>query len=114
MFLVFGVTRDVAKKTARKKCTLVEGFGKNMIQLTQAQYEQKVDALTLSLYKSMKPVKLSHSLSSPTRAKEFLKLVQQQAECRDLTIRYRKPTGKFNPKTKKPMMAMTIYQGEML
>ncbi|WP_259397236.1 hypothetical protein [Shewanella sp. SG41-4] len=59
----------------------------------------------------MKAQKLSHSLSTPRLAQQYAELTKAQEQCRDIEIRYRKPTGAINPKTKKEVLEWSTYIG---
>jgi hypothetical protein len=59
----------------------------------------------------MKPQKLSHSLSTPSLAKQYSELTKAQEMCRDIQIRYRRPTEAIDPKTKKEIMEWATYIG---
>ena len=111
MFFVYGVSMTIAKKEADKKCSQYEGAHPNRRELSQAEYQAKLDEMTKAKFETMKPQRLSHSLSTPTLCKLYIELSNRTDNCRDLHVRYRKPTGKVNPKTKKPTMAWVVFEG---
>lgn len=114
MFYVYGISLGVAKKLARKKCSTSVGYGANRRDLSPTEYEQKLKELTLANFEKMKPQKLSHSLSTPTLYQQYIELAKTQEPHKELHIRYRKPTGKVHPKTKRPMFSWEVYNGEQL
>lgn len=109
MFFVFGVTESIVKKAADKKCSRFTGAYPNRRELTIEEYQQKLAKTRDDLFAKMKPQKLSHGLSTPSLAKQYAELTKAQERCRDIEIRYRKPTGAINPKTKKDVLEWTIY-----
>lgn len=114
MFFVYGISMDIAKKLARKKCSTTDGYGVNRRELSPAEYERKLEELALANFEKMKPQKLSHSLSTPTLCQQYIALAKTQEPHKELHIRYRKPTGKVNPKTKKALFSWEVYNGEQL
>lgn len=114
MFFVYGVSMTLAKKDAAKKCSQFEGTYPHRRELSPVEYQAKLEQMAVANYETMRPQKLSHSLSTPALCSQFIALVQRQDQCRDLHIRYRKPSGKVNPKTKKPIISWVTYNGEML
>ena len=113
MFFVYGVSMTLARKEAAKKCSLYEGTYPNRRELSPTEYQAKLTEMAEAKYEKMRPQKLSHSLSTPALCSQFIALAQRQDQCRDLHIRYRKPTGKVNPKTKKEIIAWEVYNGEI-
>ncbi|MGI2121948.1 hypothetical protein ACRN9J_07110 [Shewanella baltica] len=113
MFFVYGVSMILAKKEAAKKCSQYEGAHPNRRELTLAEYQAKLEKMTKTKFETMKPQKLSHSLSTPSLCKEYIELAKRSGDCRDLHVRYRKPTGKVNPKTKKEIVSWVVYNGEI-
>ena len=109
MFFVFGVTESIVKKAADKKCSRFTGAYPNRRELTIEEYQQKLAKNRDELYAKMKAQKLSHGLSTPSLAKQYAELTKPQELCRDIEIRYRKPTGTTNPKTKKDVLEWTTY-----
>ncbi len=109
MFYVYGVSLSIAETAARKQQSKFGGSGKNRRELTPGEHEEKVKKLTKLNFKRMKPQRLSHSLATPTFCRQYIQLAKQQEDCRDLQIRYRKPTKKVNPKTKKEVMVWATY-----
>lgn len=112
MFFVYGVSITLAKKQAAKKCSTSVGAHPNRRELSQAEYQAKLNEMAQHLFDTMKPQRLSHSLSTPTLCKQYIELSKRTDNCRDLHVRYRKPTDKVNPKTKKPIMAWVVFNGE--
>ena len=102
MFYVFGVSITAARQLALRTTNRLVSDGKGKRRLSDAEFEQKVQENTLIKYDEMKPVKLSHSLSTPSLCKDYIKLALTQGKHRNFSIRYREPTGKINPKTRKP------------
>ncbi|MEL4303155.1 hypothetical protein ACE02Z_16275 [Shewanella xiamenensis] len=113
MFFVYGVSMTLARKEAAKKCSQYEGTYPNRRELSPAEYQAKLEKMAAEKFEKMRPQKLSHSLSTPALCSQYIALAQRQDKCRDLHIRYRKPTGKVNPKTKKEVIAWEVYNGEM-
>lgn len=113
MFFVYGVSMTIAKKEAAKKCSLYEGAHPKRRELSPAEYQAKLDEMALAKFEQMKPQKLSHSLSTPSLCAQYIELAKKQDQCRDLHVRYRKPTGKVNPKTKKEIVSWVVYNGEI-
>lgn len=113
MFFVYGVSMTIAKKEAAKKCSLYEGAHPNRRELSPTEYQSKLDEMALAKFEQMKPQKLSHSLSTPALCAQYIELAKKQDKCRDLHVRYRKPTGKANPKTKKEIVGLVVYNGEI-
>ncbi|MFT5725810.1 MAG: hypothetical protein ACI9JN_002940 [Bacteroidia bacterium] len=111
MFYVFGVSETLVKKAADKKCSKFVSSYPNKRELTPDEYQQKLIKTRDELFKQMKPQKLSHSLSTPSLAKQYSELTKAQEKCRDIEIRYRKPTGTTNPKTKKEVLEWATYIG---
>ncbi|WP_137225326.1 hypothetical protein [Shewanella sp. MEBiC00475] len=109
MFFVFGVSETLVKKAADKKCSKFVNSYPNKRELTPDEYQQKLIITREELFKKMKPQKLSHSLSTPSLAKQYSELTKAQEMCRDIEIRYRKPTGTINPKTKKEVLEWATY-----
>jgi hypothetical protein len=89
MFFVFGVSETIVKKAADKKCSRFTGTYPNRRELSLEEYQQKL---------------------SKTRDDLFAKMKAQE-RCRDIEIKYRKPTGAVNPKTKKDVLEWTTYIG---
>ncbi|WP_259649561.1 hypothetical protein [Shewanella sp. MBTL60-007] len=102
---------SIARKAALKKVLTYEGSGDNRRELSQEEYEKQVKEQTQANFNKMKPQRLSHSLSTPNLCAEFIELANTQEQHKHLQIRYRKPTGKLNPKTKKPQMSWEVYTG---
>jgi hypothetical protein len=111
MFFVFGVSEAIVKKAAAKKCSKFTGTYPNKRELTPDEYQNQLTKTRAELFKKMKPQKLSHSLSTPSLAKQYSELTKAQEQCRDIEIRYRKPTGAINPKTKKDFLEWATYIG---
>jgi hypothetical protein len=111
MFFVFGVSETLVKKAAEKKCSRFAGTYPNKRELTIDEYQKKLAKTRDELFAKMKAQKLSHSLSTPSLARQYAELTKAQEQCRDIEIRYRKPTGAVNPKTKKDVLEWTTYIG---
>jgi hypothetical protein len=111
MFFVFGVSETMVKKAADKKCSRFTGTYPNRRELSLEEYQQKLSKTRDDLFAKMKAQKLSHSLSTPSLAKQYAELTKAQEQCRDIEIRYGKPTGLTNPKTKKDVLEWTTYIG---
>lgn len=111
MFFVFGVSETLVKKAADKKCSRFTGTYPNRRELTIDEYQQKLAKTRDELFAKMKAQKLSHSLSTPSLARQYAELTKAQEQCRDIEIRYRKPTGAINPKTKKEVLEWATYVG---
>jgi len=108
MFFVFGVSKTLALNTAKKKTKLWTGTGKNRKDLAPDEYENLVKANAQNLFEKIKPQKLSHSLSTPELCRNYIALANKNEDHRDLHIKYRVPTGKINPKTKREIMEWKI------
>jgi hypothetical protein len=111
MFFVYGISMSVAKKLARKKCRVTEGHGSNRREMTATEYEQKLAEMAQIIFEKMKPQKLSYSLSTPSLCKQYIELAKRQEPHKELHIRYRKPSGSVNPKTKKEVFCWEVYRG---
>ncbi|WP_372941762.1 hypothetical protein [Shewanella sp.] len=99
------------KKAADKKCSRFTGVYPNRRELSLEEYQQKLSKTRDDLFAKMKIQKLSHGLSTPSLAKQYAELTKAQERCRDIEIKYRKPTGAVNPKTKKEVLEWTTYIG---
>jgi len=111
MFFVFGVSETIVKKAADKKCSRFTGTYPNRRELSLEEYQQKLSKTRDDLFAKMKAQKLSHGLSTPSLARQYAELTKAQEKCRDIEIRYRKPTGTTNPKTKKDVLEWATYIG---
>jgi hypothetical protein len=109
MFYVYGVTETLVKQVAVKKTSKFTGTYPNKKELTPEEYQQKLAERQGALFEKMKPQKLSHSLSTPSLAQQYVELTKAQEQHRDLEIRYKKPTGVINPKTKKEVLEWATY-----
>jgi hypothetical protein len=111
MFYVYGVSMTLARKVAKKKCSTHDGVHPNRRLLTPEEYQAKLVEMTAERYKKMKPQRLSHSLSTPSLCSQYIALANTQEAHRDLHVRYRKSTGKTNPKTRKEIFSWVVYTG---
>ena len=112
MFFVYGVSMTIAKKEAAKKCSLYEGVRPKRRELSPAEYQAKLDEMTKAKFETMKPQRLSHSLSTPALCQQYIVLAMTQEAHRDVHIRYHKLSDKVNPKTKKPIINLVVFNGE--
>ncbi len=77
MFFVYGVSMTIAKKEAAKKCSVYEGVQPKRRELSPAEYQAKLDEMTKAKFETMKPQKLSHSLSTPSLCAQYIELAKK-------------------------------------
>ncbi|MGE6315897.1 hypothetical protein ACQKC1_08925 [Shewanella baltica] len=94
MFFVYGVSMTIAKKEAAKKCSLYEGVRPKRRELSPAEYQAKLDEMATAKFETMKPQKLSHSLSTPSLCAQYIELAKKTGPmprpARSLPQTYRK------------------------
>lgn len=107
-FAVFGMTRDYARQAALKNTsTVMFEPGSNVLgsggrrEMKESEWLEAVDAQADRLFKSKRLVQLSGMFDAPQFAADFIKLVREQCESRDLIIKYRHKVKKEG-KAKKP------------
>jgi hypothetical protein len=116
-FAVFGASMDFCLKTARKKVKMTKGFGKNLQQLTQAEWEEAVQTYAEKLFEDYAtgkkvPVQISGNMTTPNAAKDFIALAKKTSMVAALRIYQRQPVkGRINPRTKEPVMKFQPYRG---
>lgn len=96
-FAVFGMTRDYAYQHAFKntptvvfeKTSNVLGGGEPR-DLTESEWLAAVDANTEKMLKSKRVTQLSQLFDTPHFASDYIRLLRQRGECRDLIIRYKR------------------------
>jgi len=109
MFFVFGVSRFEAVKNANKSTSIYHKGG----QYSDEEFRKIIKNKSDIAFDKMKAEKISGSFSTPSLAMDFIKIARESPDdFRDLKIKYRKPTGKINAKTKKNVMEWVIYCGE--
>ena len=82
MFFVYGVSMTIAKKEAAKKCSVYEGVQPKRRELSPAEYQAKLDEMAKAKFETMKPQKLSHSLSThslstPSLCAQYIELAKK-------------------------------------
>ena len=112
MFFVYGVSMTLAKNQAAKKCSTSVGAHPKRRQLSPDEYQAKLNDMAQHLFETMKPQRLSHSLSTPALCQQYIVLAMTQEAHRDVHIRYHKLSDKVNPKTKKPIINLVVFNGE--
>lgn len=107
-FAVFGMTRDYARQAALKNTpTVMFESGLNVLGgggrrvLTESEWLEAVAARTDRVFKSGRAVQLSRLFDAPQFAEDFIRLLREQCETRDLIIKYRHKVKKEG-KAKKP------------
>lgn len=96
-FAVFGMTRYYASQAALKNTptTMIErgsnvlGGGGAVRTLSQAEWLIEVEAHADRLFKSKRCVQLSEPFDTPHFADDFIGLLRNHGECRDLIIKYK-------------------------
>ncbi|MBV2127954.1 hypothetical protein [Arsukibacterium indicum] len=77
MFAVFGISYKKARAKAIKLTKKTTGKGKELRQLTPAEYDEALNAATEKYMQQMKPVILSGEFSQPTICDEFIAMAEK-------------------------------------
>jgi len=107
-FAVFGMTRGYAMADARKR-TPTHRFEKDKdgkrfrVEMTSEEWEAAVQARADSIMGGARVAQLCQPFDAPQFAREFIRLMREQQECRDLRIRAKaiKKDGSGRPLTHK-------------
>ncbi|SDS24705.1 hypothetical protein SAMN05216198_1529 [Halopseudomonas litoralis] len=86
-FAVFGMTRGYAISSARRQVpTRIRGE-----DLTPEEWEAAVNIRADAIMNGSRIIQLCKPFDAPQFAHEFIRLMREQEECRDLCIRARAP-----------------------
>ncbi|MAD75126.1 MAG: hypothetical protein CML20_10110 [Rheinheimera sp.] len=78
MFAVFGISYEKARAKAIKLTKKTTGKGKELRQLTQAEYDEALNAATEKYMQQMKPVILSGEFSQPSVCQQFIAMAAEK------------------------------------
>lgn len=105
MFRVFGVTRSHAEAIALKKVKRHTGRGASKVELTDEQYQAKLEAEIQKQMQTANPKQMSHDLSTPAICREYMSLIKEEAR---MVIKQRVPS-EANAVGRKPKMEWIVY-----
>lgn len=101
-FCVYGYTRQLAMKKARKTVDTWDKEAKRTID--PQEWEARVQEEAERLFHKAKRTKVSNTFSAPAFAAEFIKLGERSGDLRGGTVYAHMETDKVSKKTGKPLL----------